>query len=161
MLRMSEIEWKGGGGGGGGGKKVEGIKITKFIYVTDIQFLSHIYRRRFLRNWMLMFNVIYPIHNLFELWPFCEWQYSQRVDNTIQFIFMSYINWKQLTFLSTTKVFWTFFSFSHTWIWFYLNSRAHKLYCCWLKTSGIIRFYESFFHRIGSIWKIKFWKENP
>lgn len=44
---MSEIEWKGGGGGGGGGKKVEGIKITKFIYVTDIQFLSHIYRRRF------------------------------------------------------------------------------------------------------------------
>lgn len=87
------------------GKKVEGIKITKFIYVTDIQFLSHIYRRRFLRNWMLMFNVIYPIHNLFELWPFCEWQYSQRVDNTIQFIFMSYINWKQLTFLSTTKVF--------------------------------------------------------
>lgn len=72
-------------------EKVEGIKITKFIYVSDIQFFSHILGRRFLRNWMLMFNVI---SNTQFIWIMAFLRvaiFTASGHNAIQFIFMSYI----------------------------------------------------------------------
>lgn len=92
--------------------------------------------------------------------------------NTIQFIFMSYIyiNWKQLTFLSTTKVFELFFPLSHLNVILSQLSRAQTVLLLienirdirilWLFLSSFILYPSEAFEKQSSGKKLKVLKKS-